>query len=354
VRRLSLLVVLAACGGGRGAPDAGRLDGFFPVDAAPLPDGASLAWIDFAASGCALAATPPAVDGGVAGATCTGAAPLTVTFTPLASGPIDTWAWMFGAVGASSQATPTLTFALPGAYDVTLAAAGPGGSATLTRAGYIVVAPAPLGAACRQGPQCASGTCACGDAACDAAASLCAAPCGFDCAGVCGQLAGAWGAPYCLHACTSDADCPPGRACDVIAAPGGGWIDACVPAGVLRPIGDSCAAAAPGKLDDTLCASDHCLGIGARGVCTLACAGVAPCPTGTACASFTNGTTACLPSCDAGHACGDDPWLACEAPGAPGPWGFTLTAPGTVCAPKSCAAPADCPGGTCVAGHCTG
>jgi hypothetical protein len=59
-----------------------------------------------------------------------------------------------------------------------------------------------------------------------------------------------------------------------------------------------------------------------------------------------------MTACDGAHACGDDPWLACEAPGAIGPWGFTLTGGGTVCAPRSCSGAGDCAGGACVAGHC--
>jgi hypothetical protein len=61
----------------------------------------------------------------------------------------------------------------------------------------------------------------------------------------------------------------------------------------------------------------------------------------------------CLPTCHTGHPCGTDPWIACEAPGAGGAWGFTLVGTGTVCAPKACSGASDCPGGACVGGHCT-
>jgi PKD repeat protein len=285
-------------------------------------------------------------DGGVATVTCTGAAPLAVTFAPLASGPIHTWAWTFGDGGASSLATPSHTFAVPGAYDVALAAAGPGGSASASRAGFIVVTPAPLGAACHQGAQCASGSCACGDLACSPEASLCASACGATCTGAggaCAQLGGAWDATLCVATCAGPADCPAGRACTAVATSGGGWTMACLPDGALAPIGASCGGA-------SACATADCLAIGARGACSVSCAGGAACPTGTACASFGNGTSACLPVCDAAHPCGDDPWLACEAPGASGAWGFTGAS--DVCAPRSCSGPSDCPGGACVAGHC--
>lgn len=345
-RRSLVLVIVAACGGGGARPDAGvGPDAFIPDDAAHGPDGAPLSWVDFTATGCALSEAPPAPDGGVAAVTCAGAAPLAVTFAPLASGPIDTWAWTFGDGGAASIATPSHVFARPGTYDVTLAAAGPGGSASATRAGYIVVTAAPLGGACDDGAQCASGSCACGDASCDASASLCAGACGASCAGACAVLGGAWDATLCVATCAGPADCPDGRACTPVAASGGGWTLACLPEGALAPIGASCASV-------SACATASCLAIGARGMCSASCAGGGACPSGTACASFGNGTAACLPICDGGHPCGDDPWIACEAPGASGPWGFTAAA--NVCAPRSCSAPSDCPGGACVAGHCGG
>jgi PKD repeat protein len=355
VRWRLLLVACAACGGNGSRPDASvGPDAFLPHDAALGPDGAPLAWVDFAATGCTLVETPAPVDGGVATATCTGAAPLAVTFSSLASGPIDTWAWTFGDGATSPLSTPAHVYLAPGSYDVQLAAAGPGGSASLLRPGYIVVQPAVLGAPCSADAQCASGSCACGDAACDAAASLCAAPCDAGCSGasdMCGVLGGAWDATMCLHACASDSDCATGRSCMPVAASAGGWAMACVPSGALAPIGASCTGAT--GLDAGACASGDCLGIGARGACALACAGAGACPDGTACATFGNGTAACLASCDSSHPCGSDPWLACEQPGASGAWGFTLPAAGSVCAPKSCSGAGDCPGGACTGGHCT-
>ncbi|HTJ45363.1 MAG TPA: PKD domain-containing protein [Kofleriaceae bacterium] len=323
---------LAACGDGSARPDAGvGPDAFNPADGAHGTDGAPLAWVDFTATGCALAEAPATIDGGAATVTCSGAAPLTVTFAPIASGAIDTWAWTFGDGAASSVATPSHTYVAPGTYDVMLAAAGPGGSASLARPGFLIVTPAPLGASCDAGAQCASGSCA---------HDLCVAACGAGCTGACAQLGGAWDATECVATCDAPGDCPTGRACEPVAAAGGGWISACVPPGALAPIGAACTAASS-------CATGDCLAIGARGACTVACGA---CPADTACAVFGNGTTACLPSCDAQHPCRDDPWIACESSGASGPWGFTAST--DVCAPKSCSAPSDSPGGTCTAGHC--
>ena len=86
-----------------------------------------------------------------------------------------------------------------------------------------------------------------------------------------------------------------------------------------------------------------------------ACATESDCPSSAACAAFASASppapTAprCLARCDASHPCGD-PLLACLAANGSGGLGFTLpgSAPGvTVCAPRRCSAPADCPGGTC-------
>jgi len=345
----------ASCGGGHPAIDAATgPDAYVPDDAQPTQDGAPLTWVDFSASGCALATTPGG-DAGVDTITCTGPAPLTVAFAPLASGTVDTWAWTFGDGGTSNEATPAHTFAQPGAYDVSLSAAGPGGTATQSRAGYIVVVPADLGGACDDGGQCATGSCACGDASCDAAASMCAAACDQSaCAeGWCAALGGPWGADLCVATCTGAGDCPAGRTCQAVAAKGGGWAMGCVPPGVLADLGASCAGA--GGFDSAACASGDCLGIGARGACALDCAGQGACPDGTRCATFGNGTAACLPTCTQPADCGTDPWLGCEDPGAGGAWGFTLDAGAAaqVCAPRSCSGAGDCAGGACVDGHCT-
>ncbi|MDE0961370.1 MAG: PKD domain-containing protein, partial [Planctomycetota bacterium] len=50
------------------------------------------------------------------------------------------WSWNFGDGSAiSTQQNPSHTYTVAGSYDVSLTAAGPGGSSTLSRVGFIVV-----------------------------------------------------------------------------------------------------------------------------------------------------------------------------------------------------------------------
>lgn len=363
---LALVHALSACGGGDSAPDdaaAAPLDAPASIaDAAPPGDGGAV-WVDFGAAGCELIgdAGDGDADGGVADAgtaamRCRGAAPLTVAFAAIVPGPVDTFAWTFGDGTESDQPAPAHTYARPGRYDVAVSVAGAGGTATAARAAFVEVTGAALGAACTDDDQCTAGTCLCAGAACPPglAAGLCTAACGASCAGgVCAVLGGAsdaaWAGEWCLAPCSDD-ECAPGRTCEVVASAGGGWVRACLPAGGLGALGASCAAA--GGPDDAGCAGGHCLAIGARGACTLPCGPTAPCPDGARCAAFDNGTRTCVVECEADDACGVDPWLACEAPGAPGAWGFTLDAAATVCAPRRCAGDVDCPGGACTDGHC--
>jgi PKD repeat protein len=70
----------------------------------------------------------------------TGTAPLTVTFINLSTGDFDACTWTFGDGGTSNIcADPAHQYADPGAYTVTLAVSGPGGSDTLTETEYITV-----------------------------------------------------------------------------------------------------------------------------------------------------------------------------------------------------------------------
>ncbi|HSU56880.1 MAG TPA: S8 family serine peptidase [Candidatus Dormibacteraeota bacterium] len=71
-----------------------------------------------------------------------GTAPLSVQFTNLTTSATN-YAWSFGDGNFSALANPANVYALPGNYTVTLTAIGPGGTNTLTRAGYIVVTSAP-------------------------------------------------------------------------------------------------------------------------------------------------------------------------------------------------------------------
>ena len=357
-RCLALACLAAACGDDASAPRdaAPRPDAFVVTDGAP-GDAPPLAWVDFTASGCERIEEPPADDAGAPILRCRGPAPLSVQFAsiaPGAPGSIDRWTWSFGDDANSSEPSPRHTYERPGRYDVALSAGGPGGTATAARAGFIDVVPAVLGAACSDSAQCASATCLCGgDASCPDGlrSGLCVASCGVDCDGICAIFGGSapWGGAWCLAACTGESECPAGRTCDVVAT-ATGWSRGCLPYGGLAPLGASCAGAS--GPDDSLCAGGACLAIGARGACTVACGDGAPCPDGSRCAAFNNGTRTCVAACAAPDDCGD-PWLGCEPPHPSGAWGFTLDGgDGTVCAPRRCDDAAGCPGGACVDGHC--
>jgi PKD repeat protein len=74
-----------------------------------------------------------------------GIAPLTVNFTDLSTGPIDTWSWDFDNDGTpdSTEQNPSFTYNAVGTYAVSLTVTGPGGSDTVTQSGYITVADPP-------------------------------------------------------------------------------------------------------------------------------------------------------------------------------------------------------------------
>jgi PKD repeat protein len=323
---------------------------------------------------------------------CDGSAPLRLTFVPLTTG-VTMFLWTFngGDPMTSKAITPSVLFARPGKYTVTLAA---GGSAGTTQAsGTVVVTPGGAGSSCSDDNDCdtAAGlSCLCGsNMTCPG--GLASGVCTRDCGGtVCGANqvcvdvsrglsapmsltdggvadAGAsqpWRRPLCLPVCSTSDDCRPGLYCrDVPAlAPGasaGGpyaWFRACF-ADVLGDIGQSCLAAT-GDPDPSSCLSGRCDPLGARGLCTADCSSLA-CPTSDACAAFNGSPSSklCLRRCDAAHPC-SDPLLACEPPSQSGAYGFTVPTSepsgATYCAPKKCSAPSDCaPAGTCAAGYCT-
>lgn len=337
---------------------AGAVDAARPVDAGGVADRIDpLLWVDFSVAGCAA--------GGIDAEPCVGVAPLTVRFLAAAPAPIDVYVWSFGdGSPAESSAAPAHTFERPGAYDVALTVGGPGGTASQRKAGWVVVAPAPLGAACRVDAQCAGGlACACGDGAgCPPglADGWCSAECGggTPCppGGVCADLgdgSAPWQGARCLAACASAGDCRPGWTCRSVRSDGG-WATACLPAGVIADVGESCAAA-DGSLDASACVGGVCAAAGARGLCAADCAG--GCPPYAACATFAGDLGAlCVARCGPDRPCDADPWLACEAPGGAGPSGFTVDeapAAGGYCAPRPCAEPGDCgEGGACVGGRC--
>ena len=369
---LALLGALACRGAGTTTMDAGIEDA--TIDVPATPDGGSkpLA-LEFSATGCATFEP--------AGPSCVGTAPLTLTFTPIASAALTRFLWTFGdKTASSSERSPQHTYTLPGTYQVTVTAGGSAevGSVQQTHVDYVTVVAASAGAACDITQQCADGRkCWCGSAAPCAPVltrGLCGQRCDADAGGhtvcpdhtVCADLAAAPGMPststadawrqtMCLPGCATDDDCAAGFRCrDLLyAAPAKGWVRACFAAFPLG-IGERCGDAA-GKPAHADCASRTCADLGAFRRCSADC-GTIGCPPGTACAHFGDGRNLCLAACGGGVACDDDPLLSCEIPGAKGPLGFAvandpMTQAATYCAPKRCTTSADCgPAGTCPTG----
>ncbi len=74
----------------------------------------------------------------------TGEYPLTVTFTDLSTGTIDTWDWDFGDGFTANDQNPVHTYDSPGLFEVSLTVTGPAGTDTETKTDYIEVTyPAP-------------------------------------------------------------------------------------------------------------------------------------------------------------------------------------------------------------------
>jgi hypothetical protein len=89
------------------------------------------------------AATPPPAPTVAFSATnVTGPAPLTVTFTDESTGSPIAWVWDFGDGNSSNAQHPVHTYTSAGTYDVSLTVVNAADSASLTKAGYIVVDPA--------------------------------------------------------------------------------------------------------------------------------------------------------------------------------------------------------------------
>ncbi|HVZ72505.1 MAG TPA: PKD domain-containing protein [Polyangia bacterium] len=166
----------------------------------------------------------------------------------------------------------------------------------------------------------------------------------------------------CLGACTADADCPAGLGCRSVPAPAGAaarWARVCLPP-AYQEIGAPCRDET-GALDGDGCASGTCADLGALGACAASCDGGAPCPTGSACATFGDGRALCVATCSTTVTCARDPLLRCQAAGALGALGFHVTSAttgATYCAPRTCTGASDCgPAGACtppgVGAHCT-
>ncbi len=82
---------------------------------------------------------PPVAD--FSGTPLTGIAPLTVQFTDISTGQIDSWSWQFGDGQTSSQQSPQHLYQNAGTYNVSLTVTGQGGTDTETKNGYITVLP---------------------------------------------------------------------------------------------------------------------------------------------------------------------------------------------------------------------
>ena len=382
-----LLFQATACGGGAQSHADGATD---PVVVDDMPAGSDTAVmplaLDFSATGCAKF--------DAVASRCDGPAPLTLTFTPIASAEVTRFLWTFGDdTPDSSERSPSHTYALRGSYRVTLVGLAPGvGSLQQSHEAYVDVLPAPAGAWCDVDAQCADTlNCWCGASmpcapglsrglcslACDAAsggAAVC--PDGTTCADLAAGIASSpppinpvtnasWRHALCLPVCANDSACATGFRCrDLLTGPSNaGWTRACFSAYPLE-IGARCGDAL-GRPVDADCTSGLCADLGAYRRCAADCTTL-DCPNGTGCANFGDGRRLCLAICggppaDAGTSsstCDDDPLLACEVPGAEGALGFTM--PGgssstAYCAPKRCARNGDCaPSGTCPlgGGHC--
>ena len=366
-----LFLLLASCSGSPSpVVDAGPR--WTPPDAAPPADVGPLPLaVDFTVKDC------PQLDPNVP--SCTGVAPFTVQFAPIATTAVSQYRWGFGdGTPYDPSATPSHTFAARGSFDVTLWGFGAMGSvATKTHAGFIVVSGEEIGASCQTDPQCASNLyCLCSAAnpcTTGPVGGMCTSLCQkSDCpaGGVCTNLATAatssghpepWQSQLCLPGCTSDADCTAGLHCRIL--PGWpsstSWVRGCF-TDVPADLGGPCRDAA-GVLRNDLCVTGLCADLGALGLCSRDCAS-ALCPVGSDCAIFGDGRELCLVRCSSNFSCDQDPLLTCVGPGS-SLLGFQLsTQPslgeeGQYCAPRPCAINTDCgAAGLCRAdsggGHC--
>ena len=80
---------------------------------------------------------PPVAD--FSGSPTSGNAPLTVDFTDLSTGEIDSWLWDFGDGGTSTEPNPSYEYTAVEVYTVSLTVTGPHGSDTEIKVNYITV-----------------------------------------------------------------------------------------------------------------------------------------------------------------------------------------------------------------------
>jgi PKD repeat protein len=365
-RRVFAFLLLGACNSpARPAVDAGW-DGSFRDTRLPGDTAPPTATVDFTVANC------PSTD--VQKGTCTGTAPFTVQFVPVASAGITQFLWDFGdgSSGDLGQA-PWHTFDSPGTFDIKLGGVGSTVLVWKTREAFIEVLPSRVGSPCLRDQQCASGTCLCSTVK----------PCGYGpvnglCSSLCqkascseGQVcvnlvtatsstrAEPWQTQVCLPDCESDLDCPGGLVCRSLPA----WPNAATKVkgcfvDAPAELGRSCVDSVNGLRND-LCLSGLCADLGALGLCSRDCTSDS-CPAGSECALFGDGRQLCLVPCSPTFLCEADPLLSCVTAG-PSQLGFRILSPsnsGAVyCAPKPCAANTDCgASGICLqasgGGHC--
>jgi PKD repeat protein len=102
-------------------------------------DGSAHGFAGQRVDGFAIALTSTAPTADFEASPTEGALPLTVNFTDLSTGDVTSWAWDFGDGNTSTSQHPTHTYMTSGNYTVSLTVAGPGGSDTHIRTGYITV-----------------------------------------------------------------------------------------------------------------------------------------------------------------------------------------------------------------------
>jgi PKD repeat protein len=81
--------------------------------------------------------TPPPPVADFSGSPTNGYYPLTVNFTDLSTGQINTWSWTFGDGGTSTLTSPSHIYQSLGVFTVSLTVTGYGGSDTETKVNYI-------------------------------------------------------------------------------------------------------------------------------------------------------------------------------------------------------------------------
>jgi hypothetical protein len=305
--------------------------------------------------------------------TCTGTAPFTVQFVPIASSGISTFRWQFSDNSTDTTPNPTHTFSAPGSYDVILYAAGPSNPVPpKQRRGFIIVEPSPAGAHCTLDQQCSSNTCLCSstnpcgygpvEGICSSFCQKTSCPDGQACVNLVTTSSSAraepWQSQVCLPACEKDRDCSAGLRCRSLP----GWpstatkVKACF-VDVPGEMGSACVDSFNRPRND-LCLSGLCADLGALGLCSRDCSNDT-CPAGSECAVFSNGRSLCLLPCSPTFKCDSDPLLMCVAadPVQGDFWVPSNNNGGVYCAPKPCVANTICgASGICLqdsgVGHC--